>query len=58
MASSSVDGGTLEWSASVPQVYMNQATRGYVDPAFWDDGITAGLLNYNFSTSSIVSLRL
>jgi len=55
MASSSVDGGTLEWSASVPQVYMNQATRGYVDPAFWDDGITAGLLNYNFSTSSIVS---
>ncbi|HID8544199.1 TPA: fimbria/pilus outer membrane usher protein [Escherichia coli] len=32
---------------TVPQAYMRQALRGYVDPAFWDEGITALTLGYN-----------
>lgn len=55
LASSSFDAGALEWSASVPQVYMQKSHRGYIDPAYWDDGIDAGLLNYNFSTSTITA---
>ncbi|WP_246207787.1 fimbria/pilus outer membrane usher protein [Pseudomonas karstica] len=55
MASSSFDAGALELSVSVPQVYMKQARRGDVDPANWDEGIEAGLLSYNFSTSAMTS---
>ncbi|WP_275965870.1 fimbria/pilus outer membrane usher protein [Pseudomonas sp. 1912-s] len=55
LASSSFDASTLEWSASVPQLYLKQSARDYVDPAYWDDGVTAGLLNYNFSTSARTS---
>lgn len=53
LASSSFDVSTLEWSASVPQAYLQRSRRGYIDPAYWDEGITAGLLNYNFSTSAV-----
>lgn len=53
LASSSFDTATLEWSASVPQAYMQRSRRGYIDPAYWDEGIDAGLLNYNFSTSAV-----
>ncbi|NWE78239.1 fimbrial biogenesis outer membrane usher protein [Pseudomonas yamanorum] len=55
LASSSFDASTLEWSASVPQIYLKQSARGYVDPEYWDDGVTAGLLSYNFSTSTRTS---
>ncbi|MGR5115201.1 fimbria/pilus outer membrane usher protein [Photobacterium damselae] len=36
----------------VPDVFINSQPRGFVDPGLWDDGITAGLLNYNYSGSS------
>lgn len=52
MASSTVDAETLQLSINVPQLYMARSARGYVDPSQWDDGISAGLLSYNFSTSS------
>ena len=36
---------------SFPQTAVNNAARGWVDPALWDNGITALILNYNFSGS-------
>lgn len=55
LATSSVDAGALEWSVSIPQANLNRRARGYVDPAYWDDGIDAGLLNYTFSASTRTS---
>ncbi|MCY7261892.1 fimbria/pilus outer membrane usher protein [Pseudomonas protegens] len=34
---------------SIPQAALTSEARGYVDPELWDHGLTAGLLNYNFS---------
>lgn len=34
---------------SVPQAALSVQARGYVDPALWDDGIVAALLNYSLS---------
>lgn len=34
---------------SVPQSLLNQTAQGDVDPALWDDGIPALLLNYSLS---------
>ncbi|WP_058912082.1 fimbria/pilus outer membrane usher protein [Entomohabitans teleogrylli] len=34
---------------SIPQAAMVHQARGWVDPQTWDDGITAGLLNYSFT---------
>lgn len=31
----------------VPQAYMVQFPRGYTDPASWDPGVLAGVLDYN-----------
>ncbi|MEW5714305.1 fimbria/pilus outer membrane usher protein [Pseudomonas sp. SB113] len=55
MASSTFDPGALELAASVPQAYMKRSMRGYIDPESFDEGIAAGLLNYNFSTSAVTA---
>lgn len=55
MASSTFDPGALELAASVPQAYMKRSMRGYIDPELLDEGIAAGLLNYNFSTSTVTA---
>ncbi|AZD09519.1 type 1 fimbriae anchoring protein FimD [Pseudomonas chlororaphis] len=34
---------------SIPQAALTNEARGHVDPSTWDQGLTAGLLNYNFS---------
>lgn len=34
---------------SIPQALISRSARGYVDPKYWDDGITAALIDYNFS---------
>lgn len=34
---------------SIPQALMSRSVRGYVDPKYWDDGITAALIDYNFT---------
>lgn len=44
------DQSDLKLDASIPQAYMGQTPHGYVDPASWDAGVPAFLLNYNFST--------
>lgn len=43
------DQADLKLDASIPQAYMGQMPRGYVDPASWDAGVPAFLLNYNLN---------
>lgn len=40
---------------TIPQAFMGSRARGYIDPELWDDGINAGLLNYNFTGNSVHS---
>ncbi|WP_404546009.1 fimbria/pilus outer membrane usher protein [Dyella jejuensis] len=49
-ATMSFDMANLRLDTSVPQAYLGEVARGYVDPQFWDHGINAGLLNYNFNS--------
>jgi outer membrane usher protein len=48
-ASMTFDMTQLRLDASVPQAYMGQAARGYVSPEYWDAGVPAAMLNYNFN---------
>ncbi len=43
------DMGTQHLNISIPQAYLRRTAQGYVDPAQWDTGITAGMLNYDFN---------
>lgn len=43
------DNSTLRLDISIPQAALRRSARGYVDPKFWDRGITAGSLSYNFN---------
>lgn len=49
-ATASFDLGNLRLDVSIPQAYLGQMPRGYVAPQYWDAGVTAALLNYNFNT--------
>lgn len=49
-ASLTFDMSSLRLDASVPQAYLGQMPRGYVGPEYWDEGVPAALLNYNFNT--------
>ncbi|MEB6377366.1 fimbrial biogenesis outer membrane usher protein [Leclercia adecarboxylata] len=40
---------------SVPQAALTIQARGYVQPAQWDDGITAAMLNYSLSGARILN---
>ncbi|HEO9034345.1 TPA: fimbrial biogenesis outer membrane usher protein [Serratia marcescens] len=44
-----LDTSTLRMDISIPQAALRRSARGYVDPRFWDRGITAGSLSYNFN---------
>jgi outer membrane usher protein len=48
-ATMAFDMSQLRLDTSVPQAYMNQMPRGYVSPQYWDQGVPAALLNYNFN---------
>lgn len=37
---------------SIPQAALSQQIRGYVPPEKWDEGITAGMLNYSITGAS------
>jgi outer membrane usher protein len=54
-ATVSFDAGEQTLTLTVPQIYMNRSARGYVDPALLDNGVTAALLGYNFSSSVATS---
>lgn len=50
-ASLRFDASRLRLDVSVPQVAMARGVRGYVDPELWDEGVTAGFVNYQLSTT-------
>lgn len=43
------DTSRQQLNIGVPQASMLRSARGYVDPALWDEGVTAGFINYNFT---------
>ncbi|MBJ8896354.1 fimbrial biogenesis outer membrane usher protein [Citrobacter braakii] len=54
-----IDGTTVNYDTrrqvlkiTVPQILIQQNARGYIDPAEWDDGITALRFNYQYSGST------
>lgn len=46
-ATASFDNGEQRLYLSVPQVSLSRQPRGYVDPQFWDDGVTGARLQYD-----------
>ncbi|GAB7527685.1 fimbrial biogenesis outer membrane usher protein [Pseudomonas sp. 3A(2025)] len=43
--------GALRLNISVPQALMARSARGYVSPPLWDQGETAGFINYSFNSA-------
>lgn len=41
----------LRLNVNVPQASMSRASRGYIDPNLWDEGVTAAFSNYSLSGS-------
>ena len=42
-----LDSGEQRLDLEIPALYLTRNPRGYVNPAMWDHGITAGLLSYS-----------
>ncbi len=49
-ATTTLDMPTLRLDTSVPQAYLGQTPRGYVSPEYWNQGVSAALLNYNLNS--------
>jgi len=49
-AAATFDSGEQRLEVTAPQIAMLRRARGYVSPALWDDGITAGILQYDYLT--------
>lgn len=54
-----VDGSTSDYdlniqrlNITVPQSLMSNSARGYVPPELWENGITSGIINYNFNANN------
>lgn len=52
-ATSRFDVGQQRLYLTVPQIFLGNRARGYIPPDQWDNGITAGLLNYNFTGNTV-----
>jgi outer membrane usher protein len=50
-ASVSYDASRLRLNTSVPQSSMKKGSRGFVDPALWDEGVSAAFINYQFNSN-------
>ncbi|MEB6379018.1 fimbrial biogenesis outer membrane usher protein [Leclercia adecarboxylata] len=48
-ASSAFDFSSQRLNLSIPQAAMNVQSRGYIDPARWDEGIPAAFVDYTLS---------
>ena len=46
-ATATFDNGEQRLDVSVPQIALNREARGYVDPKYWDNGVSAATLQYN-----------
>ncbi|AJJ62226.1 hypothetical protein AT01_2867 [Yersinia aldovae 670-83] len=54
-ASSRLDFNQQRLNLSIPQAALDNRARGYVSPELWDSGLTALLMDYNFSGSNTLS---
>ncbi|EHG7582541.1 fimbrial biogenesis usher protein [Citrobacter sedlakii] len=52
-ATARLDVGQQRLYLTIPQAFMGSQARGYIPPEMWDNGITAGLLNYNFTGNNV-----
>lgn len=52
-ASSHFDVGQQRLSITIPQAFMGNLARGYIPPEQWQNGITAGLINYSFTGNNV-----
>ena len=48
-----LDVGQQRLYLTIPQAFMGNQARGYIPPELWDNGITAALLNYNFTGNNV-----
>ncbi len=48
-ATASFDSSELRLNVSIPQISLRKQARGYVSPEFWDRGVNAAILGYNFN---------
>ncbi|WP_196208222.1 fimbria/pilus outer membrane usher protein [Citrobacter sp. Res13-Sevr-PEB04-36] len=48
------NGDELALNITIPQIYIDAAASGYINPSRWDEGINALMVNYDFSGSSTV----
>jgi outer membrane usher protein len=46
-ASAQFDAAELKLNLSVPQIFLKNRAQGWVDPALWEDGINAAMLDYD-----------
>lgn len=46
-ATATFDSSEQRLDVSVPQIALVRSARGYVEPRYWDDGVTAATLQYN-----------
>ncbi|MFO6296914.1 fimbria/pilus outer membrane usher protein [Rahnella selenatireducens] len=51
-AKSEFDFGQQRLTLSIPQAMLSYSARGYVDPKLWDEGISALMLDYDFSAAN------
>lgn len=48
-AQAEFDSGAQRLDVAAPQALLQRVARGYVSPELWDDGITAGTLQYDYN---------
>ncbi|WP_114194987.1 fimbria/pilus outer membrane usher protein [Edaphovirga cremea] len=48
-AKATFDNGEQRLDVVAPQIILQRQARGYVSPALWDNGITAGTLQYDYN---------
>jgi len=48
-AAAQYSSGDLKLEISAPQIVLRREARGYVDPALWDNGVTAGFVDYSYN---------
>jgi outer membrane usher protein len=48
-ATAQYDSSDLRLDLSLPQISLRRSARGYISPEFWDKGVNAGILSYNFN---------
>lgn len=49
-----LDDEKLALNVSIPQIYLDPAARDAIPPSRWDQGISALMMNYDFSTTQML----